>query len=53
MLSPEDYNSLDGPERMRRKAALELIEILKITRREAAEKGLTEEELERLLADGS
>ena len=53
VLSPEDYDRLDGPERMRRKAALELIEILKITGREAVENGLTEEELDRLLADES
>ena len=53
VLSPEDYDRLDGPERMRRKAALELIEILKVIHSKPANQALTEEDVEELLADES
>ncbi len=53
VMSMDAYQRLGGADELRRKAALELIEVLKTTRREAAEAGLTEDELERLLADES
>jgi prevent-host-death family protein len=53
VLSPEDYDRLDGPERMRRKAALELIEIMKQIHGRPENQALTDQEVDELLADAS
>ena len=53
VLSPTDFERLDRHDRIRREAVSRLMETVAAMRAEAAEKGLTEEELERLLADES
>lgn len=53
VLSPQDYERLEAPDRARREARARLRETVAAMRAEAAHKGLTEVELERLLADES
>ena len=53
LVSPDDYDRLDADLTLRREAGQRLIELMKVMGQEAVDKGLTEEELERLLADES
>ena len=53
ILSPAEFDRLDEPDRARREAKDRLRATVAAMRAEAAEKGLTEAELERLLADES
>jgi prevent-host-death family protein len=53
VLSPAEFERLDEQDRIRREAKSRLRETIAAIHREAAERGLTEAELERLLADES
>jgi PHD/YefM family antitoxin component YafN of YafNO toxin-antitoxin module len=53
VLSPVEYDRLEGKERIRREAKESLLRTIASIQQEAAERGLTEAELERLLADES
>jgi PHD/YefM family antitoxin component YafN of YafNO toxin-antitoxin module len=52
-VSPAEFERLEEQDRIRRQAGLELKQVLARMRTNAVEKGLTEVELERLLADES
>lgn len=53
VLSPTEYERLEAPDRARREAQARLRETVAAMRTEAAARGLTDAELERLLADES
>lgn len=53
MLSPEEFARLDEQDRIRREAKARLRKTMAIMQAEAASQGLTETELDRLLADES
>ena len=53
VLSPAEFARLEEGDRIRREAKARLRKAMSSAQAEAAEKGLTEEELERLLADES
>jgi prevent-host-death family protein len=52
-LSPAEFNRLEEQDRIRREAKERLRQTISSIQREAAERGLTERELDRLLADES
>jgi PHD/YefM family antitoxin component YafN of YafNO toxin-antitoxin module len=52
-LSPTEFDRLDEQDRVRREAKARLRQGIAAIQREAADRGLTEPELERLLADES
>lgn len=51
VLSPAEFDRLEAQDRIRREAKMRLRETISAMQREAAERGLTEAELQRLLAD--
>jgi prevent-host-death family protein len=53
VLSPAEFDRLEEQDRIRREAKERLRETITSIQREAAERGLTEEELTRLIADES
>jgi prevent-host-death family protein len=53
VLSPAEFDRLEEQDRTRREAKVRLRETISLIRREAAERGLTEAELQRLTADKS
>jgi prevent-host-death family protein len=53
VLSPTEFDRLDEQDRIRREAKARLLETIASIHRDAAERGLTETELERLQADES
>ena len=53
VLSPVEFERLDEQDRIRREARARLRQTIASIHREASERGLTETELERLLADES
>jgi prevent-host-death family protein len=53
VLSPAEFDRLEEQDRARREAKARLRQTIAEMQREAAERGLTEAELERLLADES
>ena len=53
VLSPAEFDRLDEQDRIRREAKARLRETIASIHRDARERGLTETELERLLADES
>jgi prevent-host-death family protein len=53
VLSPAEFNRLEEHDRIRREAKVRLFQTISTIHREAAERGLTEAELERLTADES
>jgi prevent-host-death family protein len=53
VLSPAEFDPLDEQDRIRREAKARLRETIASIHRDARERGLTETELERLLADES
>jgi len=53
VLSPAEFDRLEEHDRIRREAKARLLQTISAIHREAAERGLTEAELERLLADES
>jgi prevent-host-death family protein len=53
VLSPAEFDRLEEHDRIRREAKARLLETISTIHREAAERGLTEAELERLMADES
>ena len=53
VLSPAEFDRLDEQDRIRREAKTRLHQTIASIQRDAAERGLTETELERLLADES
>ena len=53
VLSPVEFDRLDEQDRIRREAKARLRQTIASIHREASERGLTESELERLLADES
>ena len=53
VLSPAEFDRLDEQDRIRRDAKARLRETITSIHRDASERGLTETELERLLADES
>jgi hypothetical protein len=53
VLSPAEFAHLEAPDRIRREAKARLRQTVSAAQAEAADKGLIEEELERLLADES
>jgi prevent-host-death family protein len=53
VLSPAEFNRLNEHDRIRREAKVRLLQTISTIHREAAERGLTEAELERLIADES
>jgi prevent-host-death family protein len=53
VLSPAEFDRLEEQDRIRREAKARLRQTIASIHREAAERGLTETELERLLADES
>jgi prevent-host-death family protein len=53
VLSPAEFDRLEEHDRIRREANARLRQTISAIQREAAERGLTEAELERLLADES
>ena len=53
VVSPAEYERLDEADRIRREAKARLRKTIAVTRAEAAKSGLTEAELDRLLADES
>jgi prevent-host-death family protein len=53
VLSPAEFDRLDEQDRIRREAKARLHETIASIHRDARERGLTETELERLLADES
>jgi prevent-host-death family protein len=50
VLSPEEFDRLDEQDRIRREAKARLRQTIATMQKEAADRGLTEAELERLLA---
>ena len=53
VLSPAEFNRLEEQDRIRREAKVRLRETISSIQRQATERGLTEVELERLMADES
>jgi len=53
VLSPAEFGRLEVQDRIRREAKVRLRETISSIQREAAERGLTEAELQRLMADES
>lgn len=53
VLSPAEFDRLEEQDRIRREAKTRLRETISSIQREAAERGLTEAELQRLIADES
>jgi hypothetical protein len=53
LCSPAEFDRLDEQDRIRREAKVRLGQTIATIHREAGERGLTEAELERLLADES
>ena len=53
VLSPQEFDRLDEQDRIRRDAKARLRQTIAEIQREASERGLTEAELERLIADES
>ncbi len=53
ILSPEEFERLDEQDRVRREATVRLRKTIAAVQAEAAGKGFTEAELDRLLADES
>ena len=53
VLSPAEFDRLEEQDRIRREAKVRLRETISLIQREAAEHGLTDVELERLMADES
>ena len=53
VLSPAEFNRLEEHDRIRREAKVRLLQTISTIHREAAERGLTEAVLERLIADES
>jgi prevent-host-death family protein len=53
VLSPAEFDRLEEQDRIRREAKARLRQTISSIQREAAERGLTDTELERLLADES
>ena len=53
VLSPAEFNRLEEQDRIRREAKARLRRTVSSIQREAAERGLTEAELDRLMADES
>jgi prevent-host-death family protein len=53
VISPSEFARLEEGDRIRREAKARLRKTMSLAQSEAAEKGLTEEELEQLLADES
>jgi prevent-host-death family protein len=53
VLSPAEFDRLEEQDRIRREAKAHLRETISLIQREAAERGLTGPELDRLLADES
>jgi prevent-host-death family protein len=53
VLSPEEFDRLEEQDRIRREAKVRLRETISAIQREATERGLTEAELQRLMADES
>ena len=53
VLLPAEFNRLEEHDRIRREAKVRLFQTISAIHREAAERGLTEAELERLTADES
>lgn len=53
VLSPAEFDRLEEQDRIRREANARLRETISLIQREAAERGLTDAELDRLLADES
>jgi prevent-host-death family protein len=53
VLSPKEFDRLEEQDRIRREAKVRLRETISSIQREAAERGLTEAELQRLMADES
>ena len=53
VLSPAEFDRLEEQDRIRREAKLRLRETISSIQREAAERGLTDAELQRLMADES
>jgi prevent-host-death family protein len=51
VLSPSEFDRLEEQDRIRREAKVRLRETISLIQREAAERGLTEAELQRLMAD--
>ena len=51
VMSPAEFGRLDEQDRIRREAKARLRQTISAIQKEAAERGLTEGELERLLAD--
>jgi prevent-host-death family protein len=53
VLSPAEFDRLEEQDRIRREAKARLRETISLIQREAAERGLTDVEVERLMADES
>jgi prevent-host-death family protein len=53
VLSPAEFERLDEQDRIRREAKIRLRQTMAAMQKEAAERGLTDSELDRLLADES
>jgi prevent-host-death family protein len=53
VLSPAEFDRLEEQDRIRREAKARLRETISLMQREAAERGLTDADLDRLLADES
>jgi prevent-host-death family protein len=53
VLSPAEFDRLEEQDRIRREAKARLRETISLIQREAAERGLTDTELDRLMADES
>jgi len=53
VLSPTEFDRLEEQDRIRREAKVRLRETISSIQREAAERGLTEAELQRLITDES
>ena len=53
VLSPAEFERLEEQDRIRREAKARLRETISLVQREAAERGLTDAELDRLMADES
>lgn len=51
VLSPSEYQRLDAQDQMKQQAKKRLRQIMAVAHEQAAARGLTEDELERLLAD--
>jgi prevent-host-death family protein len=53
VLSPAEFDRLEEQDRIRREAKVRLRETISSIQREASERGLTEAEIQRLMADES